>query len=80
MKTPSTTRTAIQSSWEIFERRTVPGEATPAERAAARRAFFAGFHTMLYLQQQLERLEPGRASAVLDCVAAEAAEFAAAPA
>lgn len=75
----SNTRTAIQSSWEIFERRTVAAEAPPAERAAARRAFFAGFHTMLFLQQQLVGLSQPDAEAVLEAVAIEAAEFAAAP-
>jgi hypothetical protein len=79
MKTPSTTRTAIQSSWEIFERRSVPAKATPEQRREYRRTFFAGFHTMLYLQQQLTVLDPGHATAVLDSVAAEAADFAAAP-
>jgi hypothetical protein len=79
MKTPSTTRTAIQSSWEIFERRSVPAAATPEQRREYRRTFFAGFHTMLYLQQQLTVLEPQAATAVLDHVAAEVAEFAAAP-
>ncbi|MDE1009997.1 MAG: hypothetical protein OSB38_30495 [Paraburkholderia fungorum] len=79
MKTPSTTRTAIQSSWEIFERRSVPEEATPEQRREYRRTFFAGFHTMLYLQQQLVVLEPAHANAVLDSVAAEAADFAAEP-
>lgn len=75
----SNTRNAIQSSWEIFERRTVAAEATHAERAAARRAFFAGFHTMLFLQQQLTGLAPEAAADVLDAVAMEAAEFACAP-
>ncbi|WP_027815209.1 hypothetical protein [Paraburkholderia bannensis] len=75
----SNTRTAIQSSWEIFERRTVAADATAAERAAARRAFFAGFHTMLFLSQQLTPLEPARAAVVLEAVANEAAEFALAP-
>lgn len=76
MKTPSTTRTAIQSSWEIFERRSVPVDATPEQRREYRRSFFAGFHTMLYLQMQLRGLEPDRAEAVLDMVVAEASEAA----
>jgi hypothetical protein len=75
----STTRTAIQSAWEIFERRSVPAEATPEQRREHRRAFFAGFHTMLYLQQQLKTLSPNAAGVVLERVAAEAAEFAAVP-
>jgi hypothetical protein len=76
MKTPSTTRTAIQSSWEIYERRSVPADATPEQRREYRRSFFAGFHTMLYLQMQLRGLEPDRAEAVLDMVVAEASEAA----
>jgi hypothetical protein len=76
MKTPSTTRTAIQSSWEIFERRSVPAEATAEQRREYRRTFFAGFHTMLYLQMQLRGLEPDRAEAVLDMVVAEATDAA----
>lgn len=75
----SNTRTAIQSSWEIFERRTVAAEASAADRAAARRAFFAGFHTMLFLSQQLSVLTPGDAGIVLKAVESEAAEFALAP-
>lgn len=77
---PSTTRTAIQSSWDIFESRCVETGVTAAERTERKRAFFAGFHTMLYLQRQLSVLEPAHAEAVLDAVAAEAANFATAAA
>lgn len=75
----SSTRTAIQSSWEIFERRTVAADATHAQRAEARRAFFAGFHTMLFLSEQITTLEPVDRASVLSAVAAEAAEFATVP-
>jgi hypothetical protein len=71
--------TPIQSAWEIFEHRSVPADATPAQRREFRRTFFAGMHTMFWLQAQLANVDAQHAGAVRDSLAAEINEFAAAP-
>lgn len=78
MKLRTPTRQAIQSAWEIFERRSVPAEATTAQRREHRRTFVAGFHTCFFMQQQLEQLDERVRAAALIRVEKEIAEFAAA--
>jgi hypothetical protein len=71
--------TPIQSAWEIFEQRSVPANATHEQRLEMRRTFFAGMHTMFWLQDQLRHVDAQHAGAVRDSLAAEINEFAAAP-